>query len=466
MPDSPLPRQAQCDRVSAWSTVLVSIVACLMLALLGRVAQLKIRPDERLADASSTARASRLELARRGDLLDRRGRIVATSTVTHRLFVDAAVAEDPGTLAVDLGRVIDVDPIDIDRKLHERPESRYVVIADVLDEWQVEAVRTARLRGVGLEPRLLRDHPHRELATALIGKVGFEHEGRSGLEFVFDRQLREDHGTLTELRDVRRKTLWIEGADYEPGRDGGDVQLSLDMVIQQSVETRLRRAVLDHNAGGGRSVVVDCTTGEILAMCDVLNPRPGWDEHIADPLRATDPALARNRCVTDAYEPGSTFKPFIWATATALGHARLDEVLDTPTGVGHRTSYGRLIRDSHYYGPSTWVKVLVKSMNSGMAIVGERMTFEEMQRAVRRFGFGATTGCGLRGSSRRRRSGATTPSHPSPWATRSASPRCRWCAPSAPSPATGRCRPCASPRPAPPTRTTASCRTSSTAPWR
>jgi cell division protein FtsI (penicillin-binding protein 3) len=108
------------------------------------------------------------------------------------------------------------------------------------------------------------------------------------------------------------------------------------------------------------------------------------------------PALARNRCVSDPYEPGSTFKPFIWAVATELGRAKPDEILPLPEGPW-TTPYGRTVHDAHYYGPSDWRKVLVKSMNSGMAMVAERMTHREMQNAVQRFGFGAKTNCGIPG---------------------------------------------------------------------
>ena len=176
------------------------------------------------------------------------------------------------------------------------------------------------------------------------------------------------------------------------------MRLSIDLVIQEFAEKRLRQAVEEYNAGGGRMVVLDCGTGEILAMTDVLNHRPGWSEQIEDRFRKIHPALGRNRCVTDPYEPGSTFKSFIWAVATELGKAHPDEVLPLPDGPW-RTPYGRVIREAHYYGPSSWRKVLVKSMNGGMAMVAERMTHREMQDAIRRFGFGQKTNCGLPGES-------------------------------------------------------------------
>jgi cell division protein FtsI (penicillin-binding protein 3) len=100
--------------------------------------------------------------------------------------------------------------------------------------------------------------------------------------------------------------------------------------------------------------------------------------------------------VTDPYEPGSTFKPFIWSVATELKKAYPDELLPLPEGPW-RTPYGRTVHDAHYYGPSTWRKVLVKSMNAGMAMVAERMTHKEMQDAIHRFGFGEKTYCGLPG---------------------------------------------------------------------
>jgi cell division protein FtsI (penicillin-binding protein 3) len=391
----------QSRRIAAWGRVMILAVVLAMTAVLARVVELKMRPDPRLAAAVGSPMSSRNDLARRGDLLDRRGRIIGTSTRGHRLFVDPTLVEDPFTIAVDLAEVIEADPIAIDKALSTAPmRSRYVVVDQLLEPWQAEAVRRANLRGVGLDPRLVRHYPGGETTARLVGRVGFEHTGLSGMEQRYNEALIPSAGHLAYLRDVRRRPLWINPGDYQPAADGDDVRLSIDLVIQEIAEQRLARAVEEQNAGGGRIIVMDPRTGEILAMHDVLRKREGWDEQTEDPLRAIDPALGRNRCVTDPYEPGSTFKPFIWSIATELGRARLDEVLPTPEGPpGHRTSYGRIIRDSHYYGPSTWRRVLVKSMNSGMAIVAERMSHDEMQGAIVAFGFGEETHCGVPGES-------------------------------------------------------------------
>ncbi len=393
-------RSWQADRVDAWGRLMIFVIVAMLGGVLARVVQLESAPDPRLAAAVGVPSMRRVEPARRGDLLDRRGRIIATTTLRYRLFVDPGVVDDLSTVAVDITNAIGGDPADVDRRLAGRERRRYVVVNDLLEGWQVDAVRVARIPGVALESRPVRHHPCGTVAAAVVGVVGFEHSGLSGMEHRLDDALLARAGRLVFLRDARSRPLWIEPADYRPGRDGADVRLSIDLVVQAMAEERLRDAVEDVNAGGGRILVMDCRTGEVLAMHDVLNARPGWDEQTHDEARERNPGLGRNRIFTDPYEPGSTFKPFIWSVATKLGLARPDEVLPTPAGRAYVTGYGRRIRDSHYHGPSTWRDVLVRSMNSGMAIVAERMTHRMMQDAVQAFGFGQLSGSGMPGESR------------------------------------------------------------------
>jgi cell division protein FtsI/penicillin-binding protein 2 len=391
---------AQTKRIDAWGRVFIALIIVTLAVQLGRVAQLKLAPDPRLGAVVGSPISTRPELTRRGDILDRRGRVIATSTIGFRLFVDPTLVDDLSTIAVELADVLKIDPVEVDRRIIPRVDRRYVVIEHLLEEWQVDAIRHARLRGVGLEPRFVRHYPHDEVGANLAGMVGFEHTGLAGFEHVFDNDLAPSPGRLTFLRDVRRRALWIDPTGYEPGRPGEQRRLSIDLVVQEIAERRLREAVLEFNAGGGRLVVLNVLTGEILALADALHPepRPEAAAYFNDPLRGVHPALGRNRCVTDPYEPGSTFKPFIWAVATELGHARPENVLKTPApGSVHRTSRGRSIRDAFNHVDADWRTVLMKSLNSGMAIVAERMSDREMQDAVRRFGFGSRTHCGLPG---------------------------------------------------------------------
>src|SRR5690606_716613 len=160
--------------------------------------------------------------------------------------------------------------------------------------------------------------------------------------------------------------------------------LSVDLELQRIAEEELARGVEDADAAGGRLLMMDPDTGEILAVVDIVRDVPDavpfeWEDQDAprgpappaggrpadsvlpgDEARQIHPALGRNRCVEDIYEPGSTFKPFVWAAVTELGLARPEEVFDTEGGRWH-TSYGRYIEDVTKRARMTWREVLVNS---------------------------------------------------------------------------------------------------------
>jgi cell division protein FtsI (penicillin-binding protein 3) len=406
--------------IGRFAAVTLGIVAVALGLTVVRVAQLKVAPPERLAAAAGRRTAVRAELAPRGEITDRRGRPLAMSTVGYRLFVDPAhlyeagweeakrrsrtdpnaVAEcDPfRDAAIALAPVLRSTPQDVHRLLRDNAERRYVVLAQDVDEAQVEALRALDIDGIGMESKLVRAYPAAGLASQLVGKVGFEHSGQAGAEFAFDRQLKPVDGRVKALRDAFGRTLWINREDYVPGDPGADVRLSIDLAIQEMVERHLSAKVDEVNAGGGRMIVMDVENGDILAMADVLRERSGWQEATRDPARRIHPSLGRNRNFTDPYEPGSTFKSFVWARATQLGAARPEEIIRLPNGP-YVTPFGRTIRDVKYPGPVSWKTVLVKSLNGGMADVALRMTHEQMQQAVRDFGFGRKVAMGVPGES-------------------------------------------------------------------
>ncbi len=386
----------QAWRAGAWARMLVAVLTVGLAVILLRVAQLKVIPDSRLAAAMGSRTSSFAELARRGDLLDARGRVLATSTVGYRLFVDPAEVSDLPTVAVDIAGVIGGAVDEIDRQIVQARSRRFVVVRELLEDWQVDAIRRAGLRGVGVQSRTVRQYPHGDVAASVVGLVGAQASGLSGSEHVFERDLAPRDGKLSYLRDAQRRTLGVDPEGYQPPAPGRDVRLSIDLAVQEVALRHLREAVARYDAGGGRCVVLDVRTGGLLAMADVLNSRPARAA-TRDPGRAIDPALGRNRCVSDPYEPGSTLKPFIWAAITEMGRARPEELLPTPSEGPWRTRYGRLVRDAHPAGPVSWRNVLVKSLNAGMAMVSERLSHRDLRAAVLRFGFGSKTGCRVPG---------------------------------------------------------------------
>ncbi|MDG2094331.1 MAG: penicillin-binding protein 2 [Phycisphaerales bacterium] len=387
----------QARRIALWA-IGCSVLACVaMLGISLRVLQLKTAPSDQLQALMGDPISTRPSVGRRGDLVDCRGRLLATSTIGWRAFIDPRLIEDLGTIGVELEALIGLDAIETDQKLNRRLHSRFVPVSGILEEWQVDRINSADLAGIGLERRLVRSYPQGSTAARLVGAVGFDHQGLGGLEHALEDQLLGQSGKLKYLRDVRNRPMWVASNGYEPHVDAPPVRLTIDLAIQRYLEERLQEAVDACNAGGGRAIVIDPETGEILALSDIINKREGWPGQPEDSLRESHERLGRNRCVTDPYEPGSTFKPFVWAVATESGVASAKEVLPTPEAIPHRTTSGRRIRDVHYYGPVTWRRVLVKSLNSGMAIVAERLSEQAMQDCVQRFGFGQRTGCGIAG---------------------------------------------------------------------
>ncbi len=386
-------------RVTAVARLVTCLVTLMMCGALYKVVTLKLIPPVALSKVTVNTNSTSTDIANRGKILDSRGRILAASRLGYTLFADPSLIDNLEELALDIGEKLNISPASIEQKIRARSTSKYVVLEPLLTAEQVDAAKALPYRCIGLEQRLVREYPHGDVAGSLIGLVGKEHKGLAGFENTFNSQLTGESGKFVRQRDAKQKTVWVSPEQFQPTHDGKDIQLSIDITIQNIALTRLQEEIERCNAGGGRIIVANPQTGEIVALADVLRQRDGWSQQPDDPNRVLNPRLGRNRCVTDPYEPGSTFKPFIWSVATELGLAKIDEVLQTPQSTPYRTSFGRQIRDSHYYGPSTWKKVLIKSMNSGMAIVAERLSHKQMQEAIHRFGFGRTTRVGLGGES-------------------------------------------------------------------
>ena len=158
-------RNRQTERAFAWGALLILTLGLGLAVVLGRVVQLKINgtPGSNVLPVSS-----RIERSRRGDLMDCRGRVLATSTVGWRLFVDPVELDDPATIAVDLAEILQEDPAQLDRRILQATSRRYVVLADGLDAATAESIRRRGLSGVGLEPRLVRHYPQGDLASLVF----------------------------------------------------------------------------------------------------------------------------------------------------------------------------------------------------------------------------------------------------------------------------------------------------------
>jgi cell division protein FtsI/penicillin-binding protein 2 len=128
-------RAWQCRRLDSWATISLVVITVLLSATVLRVVQLKVWPDPRLAAAAGSQTTRLSEPGRRGDIFDRRGRLIATTTLGYRAFIDPSRLDDPGTIGVDLGALIDLDPIAVDRAITPRLHTKYAPVSDILEPW-------------------------------------------------------------------------------------------------------------------------------------------------------------------------------------------------------------------------------------------------------------------------------------------------------------------------------------------
>lgn len=420
-------------RVNAVGFAVVAVVGVILVCVVARVAQLQIAPETNLVPHIKS-RVNRATLpSPRGDLQDRRGRTLASTRVGYRAFVDpvefARVDGSLGdsfqalsdALGVEKSQIVDrvMSRVVANERLEEgKKASRYLRISEVLDDAQVERVRSAKVRGVHLERRGVREDAADGVVASILGKVDVDQHGAFGAERNYDDIMKPRPGFMDYVRDAWGRPLWVEANGYIVPRRGTDVKLSIDLTLQEIALEEIQRGVEDADAQGGRCVLIDPSTGEVLAMVDVVRHAPGTVPYSPeanraakaggkaprfqiikpDPKREVHPALGRNRCVEEVYEPGSTFKAFMWAAVTERHLADPNEVFNTYHGEWS-TPYGRRIKDVTPQDELSWSYVLVYSSNIGMVQGTSRLSFDQMYEATRRFGFGSRTNIGLPGES-------------------------------------------------------------------
>ncbi len=376
--------------------VALGLVTLLLLGLLARVYQLQAAPPAAVAALIDGQIGTRKLEARRGAITDRRHRALATTRVAHLLFVDPDIVKDPNTFSERIGYPLGYEPANIERAMAKRRGSRYIVIdPHMSDERWKKYRQLPPLRGLATHPVLIRDYPQGHVAGQLVGFVGNDNQGLDGLERALDQRLTPDPGQHAFVYDRGRRRLWLANKQYRLQADAAPVRLSIDLNLQAIAEDEVAAAVAQFGAQSGQGVVMDPYTGEILALANVPLFNPADFRKLK-----SDPAIAdaqRNRAATDIFEPGSIFKPLVWAAAVEAGLADPDELIDC-TEEGHwKPTRGPRLRDSDPHGVLSWADVLKFSSNIGMAKVAERMGKPMLHAVVQSYGFGTPTQSGLPG---------------------------------------------------------------------
>lgn len=336
---------------------------------------------------------------KRGPILDRTGSELAVSVSTKSLFVQPARLRSPERVAKILARYVGRPPSRL-RALFEQDKGFVWVSRQMPSADAEEAVRAVRqgLRdagargpweiGIGTVEEPKRFYPNRELASHLLGFTDLDSTGIEGIELALDRYLKGGQAALLCERDARGQVIVPADAPVDIDSRGNTLTLTLDRNIQYLAQEELQAAVSRYQARGGVVIVMQPSTGEILAMASLPAYNPNTPA-------SAPPEARKNRAVTDCFEPGSTFKVFTLASALEMGAVSVSDKVFCENGA-YRYA-GRVIHDTHRYGWLTVPEVIKFSSNIGITKIGERMNAGRFYEMVRAFGFGTKTGIELPG---------------------------------------------------------------------
>jgi cell division protein FtsI (penicillin-binding protein 3) len=366
------------------------IFLILFIALLSRAFQLQVLSGEKLKQLAVRQHITTLSIhSERGMIYDRNGEKLAMSVLADSVCADPTRISDPAKVSREIASILNLDSSAVLKKILE-PKS-FCWLARKISSQQALMVESANLEGIFLIKEPKRFYPNGQLAAHLIGFSGFDAEGLEGLEKKYEKYLRGTPEKLTWARDAKGKKLFVH-VEHDSSAESGSTNLvlTIDSRIQYLAETHLKEAVLEKGAKGGVAIVMDPKTGEILAMANEKGFNP-------NNIKGLTPEAWRNRAITDSFDPGSTFKPFL--VAAALEEKVVKESDRFYCENGHYQVANRVIREANHkkHGYLMVREILKYSSNIGSAKIAEKLGREKFYSYIRNFGFGSRTGMDLSG---------------------------------------------------------------------
>ena len=324
--------------------------------------------------------------SRRGIIYDRAGHELAMSIDVDSAFIVPTETPDLANTVGLITRITKDDPrvVLADCKAHRT----FCWVARKADAETVERIRSLNLQGIHFQKEPKRFYPKRELAAQVLGYVGTDDQGLSGLEREFNDQLHGRPGKLMISVDARKRWFASVEKESEPGEN---LVLTIDQNIQYIAERELQRAMEETKAIAGTVVVANPHTGEILALTN----RPTFNPNNRKEIR---PETLKNHAVSDVYEPGSTFKVVTVSAGLEEKVTRPDELFDCQ--MGSIVINGTRIHDSKPHGVLSVSDIIAESSDVGAIKVAMRLGNDRFYKYIRAFGFGQPTGIELPGETR------------------------------------------------------------------
>ncbi|MBY8094016.1 peptidoglycan glycosyltransferase FtsI [Vibrio fluvialis] len=376
-----------------WRFYLIVFFVLLAFAMLvGRLAFIQIiEPDNLIREGDMRSiRAKTLQSAR-GIISDRNGEALAVSVPVDAVWADpVTIFKQGGLVEKDrwyaLADVLSLDRQEMMKKLEDNRTRRFIYLQRQVSPAMAKYIRELKLSGVGLKSESRRYYPAGEVSAHLIGVTGIDGHGLEGVERSYDKWLTGEAGKSIIRKD--RYGRVVENISLEEREEGKPLQLTIDQRLQAIAFRAVKQAMADYRATSASAVMLDVKTGAVLAMVNApsYNPnnRADWQSF-----------KMRNRVITDAFEPGSTVKPFVVLAALANGTADEHTIIDTGDGV--MRIGGSRVRDTSKVGKATLQMILKKSSNVGVAHLALGMPLEAMLGMYNSVGLGEVSGLNLVG---------------------------------------------------------------------
>jgi len=354
-------------------------VVCLIgfVVVLSRAVYLHLADNKKLHWIAKKQYNAKLPVSiRRGRIFDRNGKQLAISLPVPSLYADPGVIDNPAEVAKVLAPIINVSGKDLEANL--RKSRRFVWLKRRMSFETLKKVVALDLPGIYHIEESKRFYPNGELASQVLGAVGYDSQALAGIEMAYSDVLTSKKRSVYYKRDARGK-LYAKPVAYGEQLDIGEIYLTIDKKIQFITENALRRAVEKTNAKDGMAVVMDPNTGDVLAMASAP---------VFDPNRYSKYPIEtwRNRPVTDTFEPGSTFKVLVVASALNDGIVTAETIYDCQWGairIGKDT-----LKDHHPYGELSVQDIIKKSSNIGALKIAFDLGKEKLYDSLKLFGIG------------------------------------------------------------------------------
>ena len=356
-----------------------------------RAFHLQVASGDRLREMAEDQHLRKLRVSpRRGAIYDRHGAELAVSADVDSVYANPrrlrANGRNPVAIARTVAKILEVDPARLAKRL--AADRYFVWIERRVTPNEASRIRELDIPGIELTTEARRYYPNRHLAAHLVGFADVDGRGIEGIELAYEQRLRGSDRRVDAIRDRRGQVVFADDMEDDRSMQGQNVVLTIDKTIQHVAERELALGVRTFEARGGSVVVMDPSSGEILALANYPPFNP--NEPSKHPT-----AHRRNRALVDRFEPGSTVKPFTMAAALAAGSVKPNQSINCENGVARIG--GRRLHDAHPYEWLTPTQILAHSSNIGTAKIALDLGKKELYRGFRRFGFGEPTGIGVPG---------------------------------------------------------------------